>query len=170
MRCPARRLLKAHAAHNPGAQYAYAFNCCPTCPAPTPGMECICQHTSELQYVFGSTSNYQSDTPDPGCALEPQFRPFSDGVIDRWASIAASGSHNGSAGGAAWPSFGGGKTLFYLNEGDAKSGPALGPATWDSSHCDIWAQIDEEQATRTSKFKAGDSVPGLERLQLSEPM
>ncbi len=148
MRCPARRNLKAHAARNPGAAYAYAFDCCPTCPRPFGDTECICQHTSELQYVFGSTSNYESDTPDPTCAPEPQFRPFSDGVIDRWTGIAASGSHDGGAGGAAWPSFGGGTTLFDLNEGDATSGPTFGPAAWDSSNCDLFDEIDEAVATK----------------------
>lgn len=157
MRCPAHRTLKAHAARKPGSAYAYELNCCPTCPRPAGGTECICQHTSELQYVFGSTSNYQSDTPNQTCALEPQFRPFSDGVIDRWTGIAANGSHNGDMGGAVWPSFGDGKTLFYLNEGDGNSGPiTFGPAAWELSNCDLWAQIDEAVATK----KFGPPGPG----------
>ena len=150
MRCPAYRNLRGHAAHSPGTQYSYRFDCCPTCPKPTGGMECICQHTSELQYIFASKSNYQSDNSDPDCKLEPQFRPFSDVMIDRWVGVAATGSHNGGPmGGAAWPSINGGTALFDMDE-TAKGGPAFTAGAWDSSHCDLWGEIDE--AAATAKF------------------
>ena len=153
MTCPAYRNLAAHAAHSPGSAYQYKFDCCPTCPTPKGGMACICQHTSELQYVFATKSNYESDAPDPQCSLEPQFGPFVEGVVATWVGIAATGSHDGQ-GGAAWPPYTPSSAdgpIYFLNE-EASGGPSFGPDTFDSAahHCDLWGEIDA--AVATEKF------------------
>lgn len=122
MRCPAHRSLAAQARHKPGAQYWYELNCCPTCPVARGGLDCVCQHTSELAYVFGTVSDYRSDNATVDCKPEPSFNTFSDMMIAAWAGIAANGSHNGAGAGAIWPSFNAEAALFYMNE-EAQGGP-----------------------------------------------
>ena len=148
MRCPAYRILSRYAKQRPGQQYWYHLSCCPTCPAPASGFECVCQHTSELQYVFGTVSNYESRSVEPSCDVEPSFRPFSDAIIRTWVGIAANGSHNGPS--AAWPPFDNGSPLLHLDErAGAAGGPAFVPDTWDGAahHCDLWERIDNTVAT-----------------------
>ena len=42
----------------------------------------MCQHTSELQDVFGTAnSNYQSNNASIACEAEPDFRAFSNKLI-----------------------------------------------------------------------------------------
>lgn len=59
----------------------------------------------------------------------------------------------------------------------ARAWPELGPSwarAWNGHRHDMAerprAAFDEESPARTSKLRAGDSVPGRKRLQLSEPM
>ena len=149
MRCPVDRSLGAYAKHRPDtAQFMYTLGCCPTCPAPGRGEECVCQHTSELAYVFGTVSDYESGaSPAPAlnCTPEATFTPFSDALIDTWVGIAANGSH-----GPSWPEFGGGAMVF-LDE-QAQGGPSFTPQAWDAAahHCELWQSIDD--AAATAKF------------------
>ena len=59
MRCPAGRMAALAGRQSPGRQFMYHMNCCPTCPPAKSGQSCSCVHTSELQYVFGTISNYE---------------------------------------------------------------------------------------------------------------
>lgn len=121
MRCPAHRGLSAHAKHKPGGQYWYSLNCCPTCPS-AGAFTCVCQHTSELAYIFGTVSDYQSASAPLTCQPENTFDTFADKLIASWVGIAANNSHDGTGVGAAWPSFADAAALFHLDE-QAQGGP-----------------------------------------------
>eukprot|EP00750_Incisomonas_marina_P019160 INCI3238.3.p1 GENE.INCI3238.3~~INCI3238.3.p1 ORF type:complete len:435 (-),score=71.76 INCI3238.3:1016-2320(-) len=152
MRCPAYRNIRAYSTRLPSQQFLYKLNCCPTCPVPAGGRDCVCQHTSELQYVFGNPrSNYESSTSNVTCSAEPDFRPFSDDIIAAWVEIASSGSHP-----SAWPAavassaLAAPPRLYYLNE-LATGGPAFSASTEDSAfvaRCQLWNSVDAAAAAR----------------------
>ena len=156
MTCPAHRGLSAYSRISPHRPFWYQLVCCPTCPIPTgPNQHCVCQHTSELAYIFGTVSDYQSSSAPLTCVAEPSFAPFSDRLIGAWVGIATNNSH--SAGGVEWPSFGSGSALFYLTEGT----PQESATAWDAEahHCDLWQSIDELVAT--DRFGAEEHGYGL---------
>lgn len=90
MVCNARRVFKgAYSVLNQRKLYWYRFNCDPNCP-PGPG---ICQHTSEIAYVFGTESSYTADYPDGiGCSWNSTVRAFSTQVVNNWVALSTTGT------------------------------------------------------------------------------
>jgi para-nitrobenzyl esterase len=93
--CPARRLIGGARKHQPGQQWWYELHCCPTCPD-TQRVPCVCQHTSEIAYVFATQSDYEAaegnSSAHPSCSWAPQEEAFSAAVVEQWASLAANGT------------------------------------------------------------------------------
>ena len=85
MVCSARRILNTSYIYlNQRELYWYRFECVPTCPL---NSYPVCQHTSEIAYVFGTVSNYVSDSV-PDCDWDNSTRVFSNRVIDVWNKFA----------------------------------------------------------------------------------
>ena len=86
MTCSARRALtNVYNYLNQDEIYLYLFECSPHCPS---GQLPVCQHTSEIAYVFGTESDYVSSNEDIDCEWSNDTRAFSDKVIDLWTSFA----------------------------------------------------------------------------------
>eukprot|EP01084_Bolivina_argentea_P203014 346773_1 len=86
MTCSARRALtNVYKYLDQYRLYLYEFECSPYCPK---GELPICQHTSEIAYVFGTVSDYESNDSNINCDWDDNTRTFSDRVIDIWTSFA----------------------------------------------------------------------------------
>lgn len=142
MVCNARRILNATWSATPPHvnKYWYTLHCTPKCPTSPPG---ICQHTSELEYVFGTVSNYESAAA-PKCSWPAPVRAFSDSLIASWTAFATSGDPNvGSAVPRAyWPAFVPvgvrGDAMYLLDE----NGPFQALSFAQNSLCDFWDELE----------------------------
>lgn len=103
MWCPARRALKAKLlppggnASSPSPNgYLFSLRCDPRCPHDNGGHG-VCEHTSELAFVFGTVSDYESDNAHPNCTWSRSARRYSNALITQWVSFAATGHPNTTA-------------------------------------------------------------------------
>jgi carboxylesterase type B len=93
----------------------------------------ICQHTSELPYVFGTVSNYNS-MDLPNCTWDNQSRIFSNEIISHWVNIATTGKPL-----QPWPYYDPStRKYFHITPYQAFSA-----VTWNGQ-CSIFDQIEKE--------------------------
>lgn len=131
MQCNARRITGPMAA----ASYWYSFRCSPSCPASPPG---ICQHTSEIQYVFSTVSNYESES-EPTCVWPATARTFSQAVVKEWTAFA----HTLRPATTEWQPAASNITWVLSESGDG------GPQPWTAaqlSACDVFDSVDAAMA------------------------
>jgi para-nitrobenzyl esterase len=91
--CDIRRIFNAfYSRYGPEYEnnklFSYHLDCNPQCPVSSNNG--LCEHTSELPYVFGTVSDVNSKGPF-NCTWDNQTREFSNRIISHWISIAVSG-------------------------------------------------------------------------------
>jgi carboxylesterase type B len=91
--CDIRRIFNAfYSRYGPEYEnnklFSYHLDCNPQCPVSSNNG--VCEHTSELPYVFGTVSDVNSKGP-VNCTWDNQTREFSNRIISHWISIAVSG-------------------------------------------------------------------------------
>jgi para-nitrobenzyl esterase len=100
--CDIRRIfdgfyLKYGPEYEQNKLFSYHLNCYPTCPVAQPSR--VCEHSSELPFVFGTVSDVYSRAP-VNCTWDNQTREFSNRIISHWINIATTGRPLPS-----WPSY-----------------------------------------------------------------
>ncbi len=100
----------------------------------------LSQHTSEIEYVFGTVSNYESASL-PECTWSPNTLAFSDAVIAEWTALA----HGRRPLSSDWQPF---PSVFTLSE-QGGGGGGVFPMV-ESQLCDLWDRI--ETAIMLEKF------------------
>jgi carboxylesterase type B len=111
--------------------FSYHLNCHPTCPDARPGA--VCEHSSELPFVFGTESDVTSKGPT-NCTWDKQTRDFSNEIIAQWINIATTGRPL-----PMWPSYDPSMPkLFHIT-------PDQGffPEIWNRN-CSFFDQIEAE--------------------------
>jgi para-nitrobenzyl esterase len=140
--CDIRRILDAFYSKY-GRQYennklfAYHLNCYPgICPAvPNKG---VCEHTSELPYVFGTVSDVNSKGP-VNCTWNNQSREFSNGIIAHWINIATTGRPL-----SQWPNYDPSMPKYFHITPDQ----GFLPEAWNRN-CSFFDQIERERVQET---------------------
>jgi hypothetical protein len=141
-KCPTHRaLLKA--ASNSVPAWSYIWGKEPTCPwyEAIPDTAQILEllnatHTSEIPFVFGSTSNLP--LPNGTCSFDDYERNLSAAVVAAWSSMAEDGTANGDGVTSIdWPEFSVQNPLA-LNVGNTSY--SIGAA--DYSACELWDAIN----------------------------
>lgn len=139
MICNARRVLNATSFQDPtSSKFWYRFFCSPRCPS---GSGNLCQHTAELEYVFGTVSNYQSKQ-QPNCSWNTTVRYFSDAVISQWTSFAAHGRTRNP-----WSPWTPNDSTFTAIVEPTVPNNIFFPTDFSGQeYCDMWDEIDRKSA------------------------
>ena len=139
--CNVRRLynalyLKYGAQYEEKKLFWYHFNCYPTCPE---GLyKGVCVHTSEIPYVFGTTSDYFS-VQSVNCTWDNESREFSNKVISHWNNIVTMGRPV-----ASWPDYDPFTTKYFHITPDK----GFLPVTWNRN-CSIFDELEAEGVRET---------------------
>jgi carboxylesterase type B len=64
----------------------YRMDCNASCPESS--LHGACQHTSEIQFVFNTLSNYQSHSDNSTCQWNAETQQFSAQIINKWVQFA----------------------------------------------------------------------------------
>jgi para-nitrobenzyl esterase len=144
--CDIRRIFNAFYSRY-GPQYennklfSYHLNCYPTCPAvPNKG---VCEHTSELPYVFGTESDVNSKGP-LNCTWDNQTREFSNKIVSHWINVAITGRPLSS-----WPSYDPTTPKFFQITPDQDFLPVI----WNRN-CSFFDEIEAEKVRETFQNNA----------------
>ena len=130
--CNVRRLYNAlHSEYEGDRLFWYNLNCYPKCPGGA--YKGVCVHTSEIPYVFGTTSDYFS-TQTVNCTWDNESREFSSKVISHWISMATDGRPSSS-----WPNYDPYITKYFHITPDQ----GFAPVTW-KKNCSIFDRIEAE--------------------------
>jgi carboxylesterase type B len=135
MQCNARRTLSALYEHGRRNVYWFDIDCMPTCPD-MGSANGVCQHTSEIAYVFGTVSSYQSSS-EPNCDWTEGDNALSDLLIRDWVSFASSGKPSL----APFNPENAFQSLYFETEDRAEV--VLGERSKD--RCELWNRIEAEQ-------------------------
>ena len=135
MVCNAHRLLRSLSRRSHTNLYWYLMDCSPACPA----SDGVCQHTSEIAYVFGTESSYQS-REDPQCSWNDGEQALSDSVISSWVGFAAAGNA-----GSSWTPYGRDFAGFGMFSQDAESASFRMRPFGDEhfQHCRSWDDLED---------------------------
>ena len=136
--CDIRRIFDAfYSKYGPQNEnnklFSYHLNCYPTCPhVPNQG---VCEHTSELPFVFGTESDVNSKGP-LSCTWDNQTREFSNKILSHWINVATTGRPLSS-----WPSYDPTAPKYFQITPDQD----FFPVTWNRN-CSFFDAIEAENA------------------------
>ncbi|CAF1493420.1 unnamed protein product [Rotaria sordida] len=139
--CNVRRLynglyLKYGPEYENNKLFWYHLNCHPECPV-VPDKD-VCEHASEIAYVFGTISSWNSVGP-VNCTWDNQSRIFSNEIIAHWINIATTGRPL-----SQWPDYDPSTSRYFYITPDQD----FSPMTWNRN-CSVFDQIEEEGVKET---------------------
>ena len=139
--CDIRRIFDAFyfkygPAYEHNKLYSYHLNCYPTCPAVEPSH--VCQHSSELPFVFGTVSDAHWLGPI-NCTWNNQTREFSNEIISHWINIATTERPLSS-----WSSYDPSAPKYFRITPDE----GFSSETWNRN-CSFFDQIEAEGVRET---------------------
>eukprot|EP01094_Clydonella_sp_ATCC50884_P029155 TRINITY_DN9034_c0_g1_i1.p1 TRINITY_DN9034_c0_g1~~TRINITY_DN9034_c0_g1_i1.p1 ORF type:complete len:556 (+),score=131.21 TRINITY_DN9034_c0_g1_i1:79-1746(+) len=140
MNCNAHRALRGLYENGQRNLFWFDIDCSPTCPPAHGSAQGVCQHTSEIAYVFGTVSNYQSAAA-PTCAWDDSDFALSDLIIENWVSFAKGGQVSSPE----WVRFTPGLGGRALLEQSADAAYVIGGSDKDARYCDFWDAVEREQ-------------------------
>lgn len=109
----------------------YHLNCHPECAVTR--YKCVCVHTAEIPYVFGTVSDYLSVEP-ANCTWNYSTRTFSNEIISYWIQVAATGRPF-----SQWPSYIPVKREYFYITPDHE----FLPMPWNRN-CLVFNRIEEQ--------------------------
>ena len=124
--------------------FSYHLNCYPTCPPAQPSG--VCEHSSELPFVFGTVSDVYSRGPI-NCTWDNQTREFSNGIISHWINIASMGVPLSS-----WPSYNPSMPKYFHITPDQ----GFSPEIWNRN-CSFFDQMEAEGVQEN--FRNNNFIP-----------
>ena len=138
MGCNYLRFLKTmYDHHGQRNLYMYKFDCSPSCPESDLG---VCQHTSELSYVFGVENSDYMCFEEPTCSWTQATRQFSNDVISCWVEFATSGKPC-----SQWERWTPEKNNYmFISETSDWDGSVSFPRM---DMCELWEEFEIEEAT-----------------------
>jgi carboxylesterase type B len=103
----------------------------------------VCEHTSELPYVFGTESDVNSKGP-LNCTWDNQTREFSNKIVSHWINVAITGRPLSS-----WPSYDPTTPKFFQITPDQDFLPVI----WNRN-CSFFDEIEAEKVRETFQNNA----------------